>query len=262
MKLSPSELDFYHRNGFLGVQRPLFSSERFNALRGDVEALIKREVGATESKTVTTLQFKDECFMKWAAAPEILDQVEQIIGPDIALWAVTLFLKRAHSDKFVDWHCDSKVLQAYKAFESLNHVSLLLALTPNTEEQGCVRYIPGSHLVTSERPFKTVPYQNSLFGGIIYSLEESEYKNEMHTAVPVELKEGEYSFHDIHSVHASDANRSDQDRILLNFKYFPTDIVPQPEKLKERLGGVSQDCYLLRGRDKSGRGILRTYSAS
>jgi ectoine hydroxylase-related dioxygenase (phytanoyl-CoA dioxygenase family) len=258
MPLNAHELQFYEQNGFIGLNRQLFSADQFALLKQDVSALVQKNFQPAESGTLTAIHMNEPHFLKWAAAPEILDQVEQLIGPDIALWAITLFLKRARSEKFVDWHCDSKVLQAYKAFESLDHVALLIAMSANGHEQGCVRYIPGSQKNRQERRFKSVPYEKSLFGGVIYSLAEHEYADQAHTAVPVELREGEYSFHDIHSVHASDANTSDDDRILLNIKYFPSHIVPRPDKLTERLG-TNQECYLLRGQDRSERGFLKRF---
>lgn len=256
MLLKESELNYYKQNGFIGINRQLFDTKKYNQLKANVSTLVQKNFADDESGTLTAIHMNESHFLKWAASPEILDQVEQLIGPNIALWAITLFLKRAHSSKFVDWHCDSKVLQAYKAFESLDHVAMLISMSPNGLEQGCVRYIPGTHLNKQERQFKSVPYEGSLFGGVIYSLEEHEYTDQIHQAIPVELKEGEFSFHDIHSVHASEANASDADRILLNFKYFPSDIIPRPDKLAEKLG-THQECYLLRGKDLSGRGFLK-----
>jgi ectoine hydroxylase-related dioxygenase (phytanoyl-CoA dioxygenase family) len=250
-RLSSAELLSYKNDGYIGLNRQLFSAQKYQQLKVDVQQLIGKNFEPNESKTLTTIHMSDPKFLEWAAAPEILDQVEQIIGSNIALWAVTMFLKRAHSTKFVEWHCDSKVLQAYKCFDQLEHVSLLVAMSPNTLQQGCVSYIPGTHLHRGERAFKSTPYEGSLFGGVIYSLEESEYIDRVHEAKAVELQEGEYSFHDIHSVHASEANQSDTDRILLNFKYFPTHIKPLPQNLVSRVG-QSQDCYLLRGVNLSG----------
>lgn len=261
MKLKTEELASYQENGFIGVNRQLFPPEKYALLKKDVSDLVQKYYQPDESNTLTAIHMTDPHFLNWASSPEILDQVEQIIGPNIALWAVTLFLKRANSTKFVDWHCDSKVLQAYKAFDSLNHVALLVAMSPNGLEQGCVRYIPGTHKHKGERKFKDKPYNGSLFGGVIYSLDENEYASQVNEAVPVELKEGEFSFHDIHSVHASDSNKSNTDRILLNFKYFPTDILPRPEKLYEKLGD-HQDCYLLRGKNLSSFDYLKQLNRS
>jgi ectoine hydroxylase-related dioxygenase (phytanoyl-CoA dioxygenase family) len=133
---------------------------------------------------------------------------------------------------------------------------VLVAMTPNKLEQGCVKYIPGTHLNRGERKFNDQPYEKSLFGGVIHSLHKDEYEDRVQEAVPVELNTGEYSFHDIHSVHSSEANQSSQDRILLNFKYFPTNIVPRPDKLFEKLGDF-QPCYLVRGQDLSNLNLLK-----
>jgi non-haem Fe2+, alpha-ketoglutarate-dependent halogenase len=257
MKLSREELTNYRRDGFIGLNRQLFSPEKFASLQTDVHDLVNRNFAPDESNTLTTIHMTDPHFLKWATSPEVLDQVEQLIGPNIGLWAITLFLKRANSTKFVDWHCDSKVLQVYNCFETLDHVALLLAMSPNTRQQGCVRYIPGSHHDRSERHFNSTPYQGSLFGGTIYSLAEKEYSHETEKAITVELKMGEYSFHDIHSVHASDSNSSDQDRILLNFKYFPTHIRPVPDSLPKRGFDSAQTCYLVRGKDLNSGGFLK-----
>src|SRR4051812_30808614 len=45
--------------------------------------------------------------LKCGRIPAILDMVEQVIGPDIALWASGLFGKPAQHGKETPWHQDS-----------------------------------------------------------------------------------------------------------------------------------------------------------
>ncbi|MCP4392496.1 MAG: phytanoyl-CoA dioxygenase family protein [Gammaproteobacteria bacterium] len=48
----------------------------------------------------------DPEWLEFARIPEILDMVEQLIGPDFILWGVTIFGKPARVGKATPWHQD------------------------------------------------------------------------------------------------------------------------------------------------------------
>ena len=57
------------------------------------------------------LRHKTHLLFTWADElvhhPEILDAVEDVIGPDILCWTTNFFIKEASSAGFVSWHQDS-----------------------------------------------------------------------------------------------------------------------------------------------------------
>ncbi len=83
----------------------------------------------------------DPAWLEFARIPEILDMVEQLIGPDLILWGVTIFGKPARNGKATPWHQDGD----YYPIEPLETLTVWISLDGSTPEQGCMKFIPGSH---------------------------------------------------------------------------------------------------------------------
>ena len=89
--------------------------------------------------------FKPHLLFPWVDeivhAPEVLDAVEDLIGPDIRLFHLTVWPKDAGSGAYVSWHQDA----TYFALEPACHVTAWVALTDAPVEAGCMEVVPGSH---------------------------------------------------------------------------------------------------------------------
>ena len=96
-----------------------------------------------------------------ATHPRILDVVEALIGPDILLYDVEYIIKEPQSRSHVSWHQDL----TYWGLSGDAQVSLWLALTPATEESGCMRMIPGSHKSGMAQHTTTADSNNVLLQG-------------------------------------------------------------------------------------------------
>ena len=92
-------------------------------------------------------EFSDYCpavlcyetaFLKFARIPEILDMVEQLIGPDFALWNSSFFAKPAKIGSKTPWHQDGE----YWPVRPLATCSVWVAVDQSTEENGCLRVVP------------------------------------------------------------------------------------------------------------------------
>ena len=83
----------------------------------------------------------DPEWLEFARIPEILDMVEQLIGPDLILWGVTIFGKPARVGKATPWHQDGD----YYPIEPLETLTVWISLDGSKPEQGCMKFIPGSH---------------------------------------------------------------------------------------------------------------------
>jgi ectoine hydroxylase-related dioxygenase (phytanoyl-CoA dioxygenase family) len=95
-------------------------------------------------------EFRDNCsallshdlrFLNYARDPKILDMVSQLIGPDIALWNMSFFAKPALNGKKTPMHQDGE----YWPIVPLATCTVWIAIDEATVENGCLRYIPGSH---------------------------------------------------------------------------------------------------------------------
>ena len=79
-----------------------------------------------------------------ATNPPLLDAVESIIGPDILLWDGSYVIKEACDDRYVSWHQDL-TYWGLEMQSDYDLVSVWVALTPATQENGCMRFVRGSH---------------------------------------------------------------------------------------------------------------------
>ena len=77
-----------------------------------------------------------------ARTPEILNAVETILGPNLLVWSVELFIKEAQTTKTVSWHQD---ITYWGMGETDDEVTAWVALSDVSVQAGCMGFIPGSH---------------------------------------------------------------------------------------------------------------------
>ena len=81
--------------------------------------------------------------------PKVLDAVESVIGPNILIYHLTSWLKEPNEPSHVSWHQDG----TYFGLEPAEQITAWIALTDATPEMGCVKILPGSHVI-GQRPHK------------------------------------------------------------------------------------------------------------
>jgi hypothetical protein len=186
-----------------------------------------------------SLRNKTHLLFKWAdnlmRNKTILDCIEDLIGPDILCWNTTFWIKEANTSTYVSWHQDIQ----YWGLETDKLVTAWLALSPASEESGCMRVMPGTHrgeLLPHEDLYHD---DNMLTRG-----QEISAGIDENLAVSMPLEVGEISLHNVRIAHSSQANHSSDRRIGLSFHYMPT----SARQLKSEW-----DCAaLVRGKDRFG----------
>lgn len=136
--------------------------------------------------------------VRLAQVPHILGMVEQLIGSDIALWGAGIFGKPPTRGKATPWHQDAAFLE-YQAIRPLTLCTAWVALDDSTPENGCVRYIRGSH-----QP-RTI-YRHKICGTKSLTLDHV-LENYNWTESDVQcaaLKRGQLSIHDVYVIHGSE----------------------------------------------------------
>lgn len=205
--------DRYHEDGFV-FPVPVLGPQEAAEARASLEALEARSAG-TALGNRTQLNYPHVIF-RFAAGlvrhPAILDVVEAILGPDILVWGATFFIKEPHSENFVSWHQD---LRYWGLSDEEGQVSAWLALSPVTRENGCMRFVPGSHRGAIVTHRDTFSENNVLTRG-----QEAEVDIDEDRTVDVELRPGEASFHHGLLLHASAPNRSAERRIGMAINYI------------------------------------------
>ena len=166
--------------------------------------------------------------------PAITDVVAEILGPNLLVLDAPFFIKDAQSKSFVSWHQDLH----YWGLESDEEVTAWVALTPATQESGCMRFVPESHRQRVEHE-DTYAQDNLLTRGQAVAVEVDESQ-----AVDAELQSGQMSIHHGRVFHASHPNRSNQRRIGLAIRYIPARAT--------QVAGGNMAAMLVRGKDDYG----------
>ncbi len=210
--LSRDQVEFYRRQGYLYPFACLGADETA-AMRDSLDAF-EREEGFS----VGSIHFKGHLCFRWswqlARNAAILDAVEDLIGPDILAFASKFWIKGGGDGAFVSWHQDS----AYFGLDPHDLVTVWVALTDSTPDNGCMRVIPGSHLGDARSHVETYHDKNLLARGqTIEELDETE-------AVDMALRAGEFSLHHERIVHGSPPNPSTGPRIGLALFYIPASV--------------------------------------
>lgn len=228
--ITEKQISSYVQNGFVSPLR--FLSEEQTAVHRRTMESAESKVGKLhyKAKVYTILQSPFEL----ATLPDVLDVVERLIGPDILIYNAEYLVKEPQTPSFVSWHQDL----TYWGFDSDDLVSMWLALSPATQESGCMRMIPGSHAGGMMEHIKTRDENNVLYQGqTVAGVDESE-------SVVCALQPGEASFHHGWTLHASMPNHSNDRRIGLNVTYLR----PSMRQLKY----PEDSAVLVRGSDNYG----------
>jgi non-heme Fe2+,alpha-ketoglutarate-dependent halogenase len=211
-KLSDSEVERYGRDGLL-FPVDAFSAAEARHYRDCLEAF-EREQGRELGKGHN---FKPHLLFRWVDEivhhPAVLDAVEDLIGPDVRLFHLSVWPKSAHDAAFVSWHQDA----TYFGLEPPVQVTAWVALTDAPIEAGCMEAIPGSHRGGQLHHAESEATHNLLSRGQTISAEL-----DTGTTVFMPIHAGQMSLHHTRLVHCSGPNRSDDRRIGLGISYVPT----------------------------------------
>lgn len=232
--LTPEEVRTYRDDGLLFPKRVL-SREAAAAYRSEWEAYEAASggpvSGAFRYKSHLLFPFVDRIMRE----PAILDIVEDVLGPDIMAWNTHLYPKEPGDGRFISWHQDS----AHWGLDNNRIVTVWVALSAATPENGCMRMLPGSHRRGTVEHDDTWNPDNILTRGqtITKGIDED-------AAVWVALEPGECSLHHVEMMHSSPPNSSGERRVALAVRY----ITPSARQTRHSIDTAS----LVRGEDAYG----------
>jgi hypothetical protein len=237
-KLSASEVEAYRREGFVVLNRPIFSTARFAALKGHFEEKLARLPEDVRPEAMDVPHFADTKLFDWLLSDEVLDLIEPVVGPDIALFSSHFICKPKGNGKRVPWHEDSYYWK--RMMSPMQVCTVWLAIDPSTRANGCMKVIPRAlHGYSEYDPVD--PEKN------VFNTEIKKHQVDESRAVYIELGENEASLHDGRLMHGSDANRSSIRRCGYTMRYIPTAV-----KMNREFCGEWHQIYLARGKDRAG----------
>ena len=184
----------------------------------------------------------DERFLKYCFNNEILDIIEQLIGKNFALWNSSFFAKPAFNGYATPWHQDGQ----YWPIRPLATCSVWLAIDDATSENGCLKFIKGSHKKKILKKHKLNKSKNLTLN---QQLLKSEFVEK--NSVDLILKRGQISLHDVYMVHGSEENKSSKSRRAMTMRFMPTTSVFDHRFVFNTRDFSITKIYQARGIDKS-----------
>lgn len=237
-RLTGEQIDHYKNEGYVIYDQPVFSEEKFSALKRHFESKLASWPKDQRPEAMDTPHFGDPKLNEWALAPEVVDLVEPLLGPDILLFSTHFICKPQGDGRRVPWHEDSAYWR--KMLDPMEVATVWLAIDESTAENGCMYVIPRSHNTGHKgfSDYEEVDTRKSVFGTEIIP---SHRKDEL--AVPCELQPNYCSLHDARTQHGSPPNTSSKRRCGWTLRFMPATTRLSPEFVDRQL------IYLARGRN-------------
>ncbi len=225
--LSKEQIDFYHENGFVRIPQ-VYTPEEVEAMRNDLDELIQTwattNVGWTgpwrlvymspdvEKRSMLThlhdLHFYSQAWCRAVTNPRLAEAMADLLGPNVELHHTTLHVKPPETGMPFPLHQDAP----FYRHEGAGYVDAIIHLDDTTEENGGLRFIPGSH---KQGELKHI----ELVDGKPVSPHLPTAKWRLEDTVPCFAKAGDVVAFSIYTVHGSNVNRTDRWRRLVRVGY-------------------------------------------
>jgi len=237
--LSDADVAFFREYGYLLPGKQLLSEDRLRELEKIFNEHLS-DKGDKLSDELDTPHYRDDRLLDFLLSDEVLDTVEPLVGPNIALWSSHFISKDPFTGRETPWHEDSAFWNGrFSAYDGI--VTIWLALeNPSTRENGCMRVVPGTHKLFGASEYVPTDTTTKTFHAEIAEVDESK-------AVYFELQRGEFSMHDGRIVHGAAANTSPVRRTGYTMRYFPTSVEMYDNDINE-----GWKIWLARGEDLAG----------
>lgn len=239
-RLTPAEVDRFAREGYLGVHRPVLSEQKFQALADHFETVLAASPAGVRPEDLDVPHFGDPRLFDWLFDDAVLDLVEPIIGPDIALFSSHFICKPAGIGRRVPWHSDEHYWKG--GLDPVEVVTVWLAVDRSDRNNGAMQVLPGSHRHVDEAEYESVSTDHSVFPTQIRP-----HQIDPSRVVTLELEPNHASLHHSGTWHGSDANTSDCRRCGYTMRYMSTQV-----RFRHEERGDWHHVYLARGRDHAG----------
>jgi len=239
-RLTPAEVSRFRDQGYLIYGHDVLAPAKFRSLQRHFDELLANLPEGVRPEEMDVPHFTDPALFEWLFDDDVLDLVEPILGPDIALFSSHFLCKPAGHGKRVPWHEDSFYWK--HMLEPIDVVTIWLALDESNKENGAMKVIPATHLKTQDSEYEPVDPAINVFNSEIkrYQFDES-------TAVTFELLPNQASLHHSGIMHGSDPNKSSHRRCGYTMRYMSTRSRLRQEKVSDW-----HHLYLARGKDHAG----------
>ena len=270
--LTAQELADFRKNGFAGPFDAYDSDEiiaKYKRIRADLfdrshaaYDLDNRSVISGYDRHLDVNDLSDHVMQR-----QIVDKIEDILGPDLICWRSELFPKYP-GDEGTDWHQADTFAHASGAPQIIwpqnedfgGAVTVWTALTDVTIENGCLRFIPGTHEEMVYDESKEMEYnpdevnaiekkgvKRGFFGYDYRNLQkDADFTADESKAVSLTMKAGQFVIFWSTLMHSSLPNITEnQTRLAVTARYVPSSVkvYPDTDTVEEYGSIMSLDKY-------------------
>jgi phytanoyl-CoA hydroxylase len=221
--LTKEQIDDFNENGYLRIPQ-IYTASEVEAMRIELDRLIQdwattnagwsgpwRHVYMSpdvEQRSMLThlhdLHFYSEAWCRAVTNPRLAAAMSDLLGPNVELHHTTLHVKPPETGMPFPLHQDSPFYQ----HEGFAYVDALVHLDDTNDENGCLRFVPGSH---KKGHLEHITQNSSPH------LPTDQWRLE--NTVPCPAEAGDVVAFSIYTVHGSFINRTDRWRRLVRLGY-------------------------------------------
>jgi hypothetical protein len=210
-RLTEKEIGAYRQDGFV-FPIPVLSAADAIQYREACDELEASLGGKPRTIDVRQMHLHFAWAFDLATRPAVLDAVEDILGPDLLIWATELFTKHPQDQRVsVNWHRD----ESYLGLIGGQSTTAWIALSNSTTANGCMGVLPRS----AESEITTMERSTG-------SRSEAPAPASDTRVVAVTLTPGEMSLHRADVLHGSGPSQSTEKRVGFVIRFITPDARP------------------------------------
>lgn len=218
-RLSPEEIQGFNEKGFIGP----FDAFPLNQVKRNAIELLWRRKFPSRLGIVTDRDrhFDTPVLLEMMRHPAILERAAQLLGPDLLCWRSQIFLKEP-GGKAIQWHQASTYMMEDYLEPALQppdrnqlfQLTVWIALDDATIDNGCMKFIPGSH-----NQIRTIRFGGG--DGFYHVSFRLEFDHDPAKEVSLEMKAGQFIIFSERTIHGTGPNITNDRRMAVNFRLIP-----------------------------------------
>jgi len=172
----------------------------------------------------------DAWFKRFLSAGRPVELAEVLLNGPVSLSELEWFNKPPQASRPTPVHQDG----FYFKIEPKEAVTIWIALDKVDDENGCIRYVAGSHQdgLRAHQPSSVLGFSQSL---VDYAPADRDRE------VPVHAEPGDLLVHHCLTIHSADANRSDRDRRAMAAIYYSSRVTEDVEASEAYMRSLHED---------------------